>query len=87
MENIIVKPTKLRMNPKEHFHVQGLKRNFDLSVLVPMYLHVSANLESIKRGIDMEFSIGRSTVEYSVDKDDVIHLISGWVGNRKKIAA
>jgi hypothetical protein len=85
MINIMANPTRLRMNPREHFHVSGIKRQFDLSVLVPMYLHVSSNLNSIERGIDMEFSIGRSTVKYSVDDEDVIHLITGWVGNRKKI--
>lgn len=87
IENILAKPTKLRINPKEHFFVSGIKRQFDLSVLIPMYLHVSTNLDSIERGKEMEFSIGRSTVKYSVDKEDVIQLITGWVGNRKKVVA
>jgi hypothetical protein len=85
--NILVKPTKLRISPREHFFVSGIKKQFDLSVLIPMYLHVSTHLDSIERGKDMEFSIGRSTVIYAVDEEDVIHLITGWVGNRKKAVA
>lgn len=81
---MLVRPTRLRINPRRHFLDSKEKRQFDLSVLVPMYLYVSKNLGSIDRDIDHEFSIGRSTVVYSVDANDTIHLITGWVGNRKK---
>jgi len=79
-----MKAPNLRMNPKEHFWVQGLKRSFDLSGLIPLYLFVSSNLETIERNIDHEWSIGRATIIYSVDSCNTIHLISGWVGDRKK---
>lgn len=72
-----------RIVPKEHFWIRGLKREFELSVLVPMYLYISNNIEKIEKHVDQEFTIGRSTVKYSVTHANTIHLISGWVGNRK----
>lgn len=67
--------------------LQGLKRSFDLSGLVPLYLEVSSNLASIERNKSLEMNIGRATIVYSVDNDNTIHLISGWVGNRRKEVA
>jgi len=75
---------KLRVLPSEHFWVKGLKRAFDLSGLVPLYLHVSSNLDTIIRNVNLEWNIGRATIIYSVDDNDTIHLISGWAGNRNK---
>jgi len=83
----IQKAPKLQIKPTEHFYVNGIKRSFDLSGLVPLYIYVSDNLKSIKRNQDLEWNIGRATIIYSVDNDNTIHLISGWVGNRKKVAA
>jgi len=74
---------KLRINPSEHFWVKGLKRAFDLSGLVPLYIHVSNNLDSISKNKDLEWDIGRATIVYSVDNANTIHLISGWSGSRK----
>ena len=84
MKQITQKAPKLRMNPREHFWVKGLKRAFDLSGLVTLYLYVANNLDTIKRNKDLEWNIGRATIIYSVDDNDTIHLISGWAGNRKK---
>jgi hypothetical protein len=85
MSNITIKKAPaLRMSPSEHFWVKGLKRAFDLSGLVPLYLHVSTNLETIKKNEDMEWNTGRATIVYSVDDSKTIHLISGWAGNRQK---
>lgn len=81
-----VKAPMLRVNPREHFLVKGLRKVFDYSAIVPIYLHVSETLETIERNVDMEMDIGRATIVYSVDEKDTIHLISGWVGNRKKVA-
>jgi len=81
-----VKAPKLRINPSEHFLVKGLKKAFDYSAIVPIYIHVSENLEKIERNVNMEMDIGRSTIIYSIDESNTIHLISGWVGNRKKVA-
>lgn len=78
------KAPRIRMNPTEHFLVKGLKRAFDLSGLVPLYIYVSNNLDTITRGKDLEWNIGRATIIYSVDDNNTIHLISGWVGNRNK---
>lgn len=72
----------LRIVPKEHFWVSGLKRAFDLSGIIPLYVYVSENLDTIKRGVDMEYSIGTATIVYSVDKYNTIHLITGWKGTR-----
>lgn len=87
MINTLQKAPKLRVNPTEHFWVKGLKRSFDLSGLVPLYIHVSKNLDSIERNQELEWNIGRATIIYSVDENNTIYLISGWVGNRKKVAA
>jgi len=72
----------LRMQPREHFWVKGLKRAFDLSGLVPLYIYVSNNLDTITRNESLEWNIGRATIIYSIDNNDTIHLISGWVGSR-----
>jgi len=82
--SLIQTAPKLRVKPTEHFLVSGIKRAFDLSGLVPLYIHVSGNLNSIQKNKDLEWNIGRATIIYSVDNDNTIHLISGWVGNRKK---
>lgn len=85
--NNTTKAPRLRINPREHFWVKGLQRPFELSGIVPIYLHVSENLESIERNTDLEMNIGRATIVYSVDNANTIHLISGWAGNRNKEVA
>lgn len=80
----ISKAPRLRVNPSEHFLVKGLRSAFDMSAIVPIYIHVSNNLDTIEKNVDMEFDIGRATIVYSVDQSNTINLISGWVGNREK---
>ena len=82
--NTIQKAPNIRIIPSEHFWVQGLKRTFELSCLVPLYIQVSQNLKTIERDVEQEFSIGRVTILYSVGFDNNIKLITGWVGNRSK---
>lgn len=86
MNNSIVcaKAPSLKINPKEHFWVSGLKRAFELSAIIPLYIYVLNNLEMIERNKDLEFTIGTSTIVYQVSKNDDIQLITGWVGQRKK---
>lgn len=76
----------LKIRPKEHFFVQGLKRAFELSAIPAIYDFVSNNLDSIKRNEPNEWCIGSSTIVYSVDENNTIHLITGWVGSRNKEA-
>lgn len=78
------KPMKLRVNPREHFLVSALKRQFDFGVLTPLYIYASNNIDSLARHIEHEFTTGRSTVVYSIDNESVINLITGWSGNRSK---
>lgn len=73
----------LKIIPKEHFWVSGLKRAFDLSAILPLYFYVINNLDNIERNKDLELTIGSSTIIYQVNKNDDIQLITGWVGNRK----
>lgn len=77
-------PPTLKILPLEHFWVQGLKRGFELSALLPIYTHVFYNLEQIERDKDLELTIGSSTIVYRVNSNNDICLITGWVGNRKK---
>lgn len=77
------KPPSLKIIPREHFWVSGLKRAFDLSAIMPLYLYVLNNLEKIERNKDLEITIGSSTIVYQVNNKDDIQLITGWVGNRK----
>ncbi|MBW6487503.1 hypothetical protein [Sulfurimonas sp.] len=76
----------LKIRPKEHFFVQGLKRAFELSAIPAIYEFVSKNLDSIRRNEPNEWCIGTSTIVYSVDDNNTIHLITGWVGSRNKEA-
>ena len=41
------KAPSLKIIPREHFWVSGLKRAFDLSAIMPLYLYVLNNLEKI----------------------------------------
>ena len=86
MNNSIVcaKAPSLKINPKEHFWVSGLKRAFEVSAKIPLDIYVLNNLETIERNKDLEFTIGTSTIVYQVSKNDDIQLITGWVGQRKK---
>lgn len=77
-------PPKLTIKTAEHFWVAGLKRAFDISGLIPLYVYVSQNLENISRNTDLEFNIGVSTIVYSVDNNNGINLITGWKGERKR---
>jgi len=74
----------LKIEAKDHFLVQGLKRGFDMASIVSLHDYVVKNLKEIARGKNLEHHIGRATVIYSVDENDTIHLITGWVGNRNK---
>jgi hypothetical protein len=76
-------PPNLKINAKEHFWISGLKRSFDLSAITPLYLYVSNNYKDLDNGKDYEFTIGRSTICFSV-QNNTINLITGWAGNRKK---
>jgi len=78
------KAPRQRINASLHFKKSLFERSFDLSVLVPLYIYISENLKNLKREEDMEFTIGRSTIAYSVGLDNNIQLITGWVGNRNK---
>jgi len=76
----------LRVNAREHFWVKGLKKGFDLSGISLITEHVSDNLEEIPRYTDIEIDIGIATIVYSVDRNNTIHLITGWAGSREKVA-
>ena len=62
----------------------GLKRNFDLSPLIQLYLYVMNNFEELSNNV-REFTIGRCTIVFQVDEEKNINLITGWTGSRKKI--
>jgi len=81
-ERVRFNTPKLQMKAKEHFWVSGLKRTFDLSGLVPLYVYVSQNLETISRNVDLEFDVGIATIVYIVDNENNISLITGWRGER-----
>ena len=78
-----IDPQQFKLLPKEHFWVSGLKRSFDLSVLIQLYLHVVKNCETLTKCVK-EISIGSSTIVFQLDDDKNIYLITGWMGNRKK---
>ena len=82
MSIIVASPPQIRIVPMEHFWVSGIKRGFELTALLPLYVYVRDNLEALKEKKDLEFTIGTSTIVYEV-KNDEIHLITGWNGSRK----
>ena len=79
----IIKTPSLKILPKEHFWVSGLKREFELTAIVPLYLHVLNNISELPRNKSLELSIGTSTIVYTLDNSGNIHLITGWLGSRK----
>ena len=76
-------PPKLEITCKEHFWVSGLKRAFELSGLIPLYVYVNENINSLPKEKDLEFTIGTSTLIYQISKRNQIQLITGWTGSRK----
>lgn len=82
--NIIkVKAPSLEINWKEHFICSALKRGFELSGIVGLYVYVLNNLDTIKRNEALEITTGKNTLVFEVDDNDNIHLITGWNGIRK----
>jgi len=82
-ETILVSLPTFKIKAREHFWVKGIKDPFDLSGIVPLYIYVSQNYDTIEKNKDFNFSTGNATIVFSI-KDNVISLITGWVGNRKK---
>ena len=82
MSIIMASPPQLKLVPREHFLVSGIKRGFELTALLPLYVYVRENLEALREQKDLEFTIGTSTIVYEV-KNEEIHLITGWNGSRK----
>ena len=78
----IVQAPSLKILPKEHFWISGLKREFELTAIVPLYIHVLNNIDELPRNISLELSIGSSTIIYKIDNAENIHLITGWLGSR-----
>jgi hypothetical protein len=79
---ITAKAPSLKIIAGEHFWVSGIRREFELSAILPLYIYVLNNLDSIKRNQDLEITIGTSTIVYEVNKKDDIRLITGWKGQR-----
>lgn len=73
---------QIKILPREHFWVSGIKRGFELTALLPLYVYVKENIESLREQKDLEFTIGTSTIVYEV-KNNEIHLITGWNGSRR----
>ena len=80
---ITANPPKYKIQAREHFWVKGLKKPFDLSGLMPLYLYVQNNYSEIIEDQDYDFTTGDATIVFSV-RGTIIHLITGWVGNRDK---
>lgn len=86
MEKIVIKstPPKIPIVCDKHFWKRGKDRDFELSALAPLYAYVQKNLDQIPRDINVELSIGSSTIIFSLTENDTIQLKTGWKGNRKK---
>ncbi|KAB7884999.1 hypothetical protein [Poseidonibacter ostreae] len=78
----LVKAPSLKILPKEHFWISGLKREFELTAIVPLYVYVLDNIDELPRNKDLELSIGSSTIIYKIDDSENIYLITGWIGSR-----
>lgn len=81
---IKAKAPTFKIIPSLHFVKQLVLRELELSVLVPAYMYVRERLDTLEKGVEMEMDIGRATLVYSIDKNNSIRLITGWVGNREK---
>jgi len=77
-----VSAPEIKMNSREHFQLNSIKRQFDLSILFPLYEFVKNNIGKFHINQKYEFTTGRSTVIYSIDSNNTIQLITGWVGER-----
>ncbi|UXC30457.1 hypothetical protein N3114_05420 [Aliarcobacter butzleri] len=82
MSPVFSSPPVLKIVCKEHFWVSGLKRAFEITGVVPLYVFVRDNYEKLPKEKDLEFTIGSSTIVYQV-KNQEIQLITGWIGSRK----
>lgn len=82
MSIIMANAPLFKLVPREHFWVSGIKRGFELTALLPLYVYVRDNLKELEAKKDIEFTIGTSTIVFEV-KNNEIHLITGWNGSRK----
>ena len=48
MSIVMASAPQIRIVPREHFWVSGIKRGFELTALLPLYVYVRDNLEALK---------------------------------------
>lgn len=70
------------LNASEHFWVSGIKRGFNLNIVVALYVFVSKHINDLPRNKDLEFTTKYSTISYMITDEDEIKLITGWRGSR-----
>lgn len=66
----------LKIDTAKPFWVLALKQTYMLSGIIPLYIHIYNNLETLKRNTDLVFSFGSVTYEYQVDEKNNIQLLN-----------
>ncbi|WP_187648710.1 hypothetical protein [Nitrosophilus labii] len=70
----------LRIIPTKHFIERLGERYFDLSAIAKLHMEIAKN----PKARIFEVTTGNATIVAVREKPDLIKLITGWVGNRKK---
>lgn len=66
----------LKIDTAEPFWLSALKQTCVLSGIIPLYVHIYNNLETLERNINLEYSFGSVTYVYQVDEKNNIQLIN-----------
>ena len=68
-----------------HFFQKGAANPFSLTAVLKLGKYVEAHKSSLPRNKELEFTTEDTTIVYSVDKKGMLHLVTGWVGQRKRV--
>ena len=71
----------MKIIPTKHFVERLGERSFDLSVIAKLHMEIANNPYSRI----FEVTTGNATIVAVREKPDLVKLITGWIGNRKKM--
>ena len=66
----------LKIDTAEPFWLSALKQTCVLTGIIPLYVHIYNNLETLEKNTNLEYAFGSVTYVYQVDERNNIQLIN-----------
>ncbi len=73
----------LNIKCSEHFVAKLIRKKTSISSFIPAYFYALTKMSNEKELLKKELTIGNETIVFSL-KGNILELITGWTGNRKK---